>query len=102
MHGEWLEELAPGTSNVLAHVWRVQLLVDQTCWGFKWGSPCQGRDLRGTNGVLPGFDPSCTPLLQAGLLLFQEGFESFNVGHSPGRIQGKGVSPIGERGLALG
>ena len=85
---EWLKEPAPGTSNVLAHVSRVQLLVHQACGGFEGRGPCQGSDLRGTDGVLSGFDPSFTPLLQACLTLFQEGFESFNVGHGGGYAEG--------------
>ena len=37
---EWLEELSPSTSNVVAQVWSVQLLANQACWGVKGGSPC--------------------------------------------------------------
>ena len=77
---EWLEEPSPSTGNILAQVWRVQLLANQACWGVKGGSPCQDSHLRSTDGVLPGFDPSFTSLHQPCLALFQEGFESFDVG----------------------
>ena len=77
---EWLKELSPSTSNVVAQVWSVQLLADQACWGVKRGSPCQDSDLGSTDGALPGFDPSFTSLHQPCLTLFQEGFESFDVG----------------------
>ena len=77
---KWLEELAPSTSNVVAKILRVQLLANQACWGVKWGNPCQDSDLGSTDGVFPGFDPSFTSLYQPCLALFQEGFESFDVG----------------------
>ena len=73
---EWLEELAPSTSHVVAQVWRVKLLIQQACWGVKGGSPCQGCYLGSTDGVFPGFDLSCTSLFQPCLVLLQEGFES--------------------------
>ena len=92
---EWLEELSPSTCNILAKVWRVQLLANRTCWGVKGRSPCQDSDLRSTDGVLPGFDPSFTSLYQPCLTLFQESFESFDVGRHAQRIPGGGVSPIG-------
>ena len=82
---EWLEEPAPSTSNIVAHVWRVQLLSDQACWGVKGGSPCQDSNLRSTDGVLPGFDPRLTSLHKPGLTRLQEGLESFHVGrHASG------------------
>ena len=77
---KWLEELSPSTSNILTQVWCVQLLANQACWGVKGGSPCQNSDLGSTDGVLPGFDPSFSALYQPCLPLFQEGFESFDVG----------------------
>ena len=42
---EWLEELPPGTGNVLAQVWRVQFLVNQTRWSFKWAAVLGHRTL---------------------------------------------------------
>ena len=86
---EGLKEFAPSAGNVLAQVWKVQFLVKQACWSFEWRSPCQGRDFRGTDSVLPGFDPCFSSLNEPGLSLFQEGFESFNVCHSPKGYQGE-------------
>ena len=77
---EWLEELSPSTSNVVAQVWSMQLLANQACWSVKRGSPCQDSNLGSTDGVFPGFDPCFTSLYQPCLALFQEGFESFDVG----------------------
>ena len=91
---EWLEELSPSTSNILAQVWCVQLPANQACWSVKGGSPCQDSDLRSTDGVLPGFDPSFTSLYQPCLALFQKGLESFDVGRHDRAYQ-VGVSPIG-------
>ena len=42
---EWLEELARSTGNVVAQVWRVQLLANQACWGVPGGRLCQSSDL---------------------------------------------------------
>ena len=77
---EWLEELAPSTSNVVAQVWWVQLLAKQALWVVPRGRPCQGSDLGCADGVLPGFDPSFTSLHKPCLALLQECFESFDVG----------------------
>ena len=92
---EWLEEPFPSTSNVITQVWWVKLLTKQACRGVERGSPCQDSHLGSTDGVFPGFDPSFTSLYQPGLALFQEGFESFDVGRHARAYQVEVFSPIG-------